>query len=94
MKQLDEYNTFNDLGKNRITFSGYKTIKVHLIYNIKYDTRLKIRFVADAHLTEVSLDSVYSGVVSILELRMMIFLAELDQNDTWPTNIGDIYLEA
>ena len=82
MKQVDEYNTFNDMDKDGIPPKGYKQIKVHLIYNIKHDTRHKSRCVADKHLTEIPLDNVYSGVVSLRGLRMMIFLAKLNQLDT------------
>ena len=94
MKQLDEYNTFNDMGKDGISSKGSKKIKVNLIYDIKYDTKHKIRCVADGHLTEIPLDNVYSGVISLRGLRIMIFLAELNQPDTWATDIGNAYLEA
>ena len=93
MKQLDEYNTFNDLGKNGIHPDGYKKIKLHLIYDIKHDIRHKARCVADGKLTEIPPNSVYFGVVSLRELRMMVFLAELNQLDTWTTDIGNTHLE-
>ena len=38
MKQLDEYNTFNDIGKNEIPPDGYTKIKVHFIYDHNNDT--------------------------------------------------------
>ena len=94
MKQLNEYSTFNDLGKNVIPLDGYKKIKVHLIYDIKYDIRHKAWCVADRHLTEIRLDSVYSGEVSLRGLRMMISLAEWNQLDAWITDISNAYLEA
>ena len=37
--------------KDRITPKGYEKIKVHLIYDIKHDTRHETRYVADGHLT-------------------------------------------
>ena len=48
----------------------------------------------DGHLTEVPLDSVYSGVVSLRGLRMLVFLAELNGLETWATDIGNAYVEA
>ena len=54
----------------------------------------KIRCVAGGRFTQIPLDSVYSGVVLLRGLRMMIFLAELNQLDTWATDIGNAYLEA
>ncbi len=50
--------------------------------------------VAGGYLTPMPLDSVYSGVVSLCGIRMLIFLAELNNLDTWATDIGNAYLEA
>jgi hypothetical protein len=94
MDQLDEYDVFVNLGKNGDPGAGYKKIRVHLIYAVKYDGRHKARLVADGHLTDVPVDSVYSGVVSLRGLRMLIFLAELNGLKTWATDIGNAYLEA
>jgi hypothetical protein len=45
-------------------------------------------------LTDVPINSVYSGVVSLRGMRMLIFLAELNGLKTWATDIGNAYLEA
>ena len=50
--------------------------------------------VADGHLTDIAVDSVYSGVVTLRGLRLLIFLAELNELQTWATDIGNAYLEA
>jgi hypothetical protein len=50
--------------------------------------------VADGHLTEIPLKSIYSGVISLQGLRMLIFLAELNGLETWATDISNAYLEA
>ena len=64
MKQLDEYNTFTYLGKDGIPSHVYKKIKVHLIYDIKYDTRHKARCIIDGHLTKVPIYGMFwSSVV-------------------------------
>jgi hypothetical protein len=94
MQQLDEYDVFQNLGKDGDPGPGFKKIRVHLIYAVKYDGRHKARLVADGHLTDVPVDSVYSGVVSLRGLRMLIFLAELNGLNTWATDIGNAYLEA
>ena len=65
-----------------------------MVYDVKHDCRHKARMVADGHLTDIPLDSVYSGVVSLRGLRLLIFLAELNNLDTWATDIGNAYLEA
>ena len=94
MDQLNEYSTFEDRGKNAQLPTGYKKIRTHLVYAVKHDGRHKARMVADGHLTDLLLDSVYSGVVSLRGLRLVLFLAELNNLDTCATDIGNAYLEA
>ena len=55
------------------------------------DTKL---LVADRHLTDVPLSSVYSGVVSLRGIRLVLFLAELNGLESWITDIVNTYLEA
>jgi hypothetical protein len=88
LAQLKEYRTFKDLGHSIPPPEGYKKIRVH------HDGRRKARLVADGHLTDVPVDSVYSGVVSLRGLRMMIFLTQLNHLELWATDIGNAYLEA
>mmetsp|Transcript_13186 Transcript_13186/g.23919 ORF Transcript_13186/g.23919 Transcript_13186/m.23919 type:complete len:235 (-) Transcript_13186:1278-1982(-) len=94
MAQLDDYDTFKDYGHSGRPPNEYKKIRVHLIFAVKHNGQHKSRLVADGHLTEVPLDSVYSGVVSLRGLRLLVFLAELNGLDTWATDIGNAYLEA
>ena len=64
MAQLHEYTTFIDHGVGKFP-TGHRKIRVHLVYDVKHDGRHKARLVADGHLTDVPVDSVYSGVVSL-----------------------------
>ena len=91
---MDEYSTFTDYGKEGSPPPGYKKIRVHLVFDVKHDGRHKARLVADGHLTEVPVDSVYSGVVSLRGIRLLLFIAELNELETWTTDIGNAYLEA
>jgi hypothetical protein len=50
--------------------------------------------VTDGHLTDIPVDSVYSGVVSLRGFRLVVFLAELNGIETWATDVGNAYLEA
>jgi hypothetical protein len=50
--------------------------------------------VADGHLTDIPLESMYSGVISLRGLRIITFLSELNGLDLWATDIGNAYLEA
>jgi hypothetical protein len=67
LSQINEYHTFLDKPHHSkpVAPTGYKNIRVHPVFDVKHDGRHKASLVADGHLTEVTLDSVYSGVVSI-----------------------------
>ena len=64
------------------------------MYACKHDGRHKARLCANGNLTEIPINSVYSGVVSLKSLRTVIFLAELNGLETWATDIGNAYFEA
>jgi hypothetical protein len=68
LNQINEYDTFDDIGyKDQIAApQDYKRIRVHMVFDVKHDGRYKARLVADGHLTDAPLESVYSGVVSVL----------------------------
>jgi hypothetical protein len=78
MLQLAEYDTFRDLGHKDTAspLTGYKKIRTHRIYDCKHDGRHKARIVADSHLMDIPLESVYSGVVSLRGLRILTFLTK------------------
>ena len=80
MQQLQDYQVFIDKGMFSDTSipMGFKKIRVHLIYAVKHDGRHKARLVADGHLTDIPLNSVYAGVVSIRGMRICLFLGELN----------------
>ncbi len=94
MTQLNKYKMFKDPGKGTKAPEGYRKIRVHLVFDVKHDGQHKSRLVADGHLTEVPLDSVYSGVVSLQGLHLLVFLVELNNLNVWAMDIGNAYLEA
>ena len=53
---------------------GYHRIEVHLVFAVKFDGRHKARLVADGHQTPEPIENIYSGVVSLRNLRLVIFL--------------------
>jgi hypothetical protein len=65
MVQLGDYDCFHDQGKGVNIPKGFKKIQVHLIYDVKHDGRHKAPLVADGHLTDIPVDSIYSGVVTL-----------------------------
>ena len=77
MDLLDTYSTFKDYGYKSKPPPGYKKIRVHLVVDVKHDGRHKARLVADGHLTDIPLESVCSGVVSLRGLRLIVFLMAL-----------------
>ena len=73
---------------------GYHRIKVHLVFAVKFDGRHKARLVADGHVTPEAVDNIYSGVVSLRNLRLVILLGKLNNLDMWGADIANAYLEA
>ena len=61
---------------------------------MKYAGRHKVRLVADGHLTPDPVESIYSGAVSLKNLRLVIFLGKLNNLELWGDDIGNAYLEA
>ena len=96
-KELDcmnLYKVFKDIGKGTVVPEGYKNIQIHFVYDVKHDGRHRARLVAGGHLTDIPVDSVYSGVVSLRGFRLLVFLAELNGMEVWSTDISSAYLEA
>ena len=52
------------------------------------------KVVADGALTQEPNETVYSGVVSLRNLRLAIFLAELYGLQLWGADVGNAYLQA
>ena len=67
---------------------------MHIVYACKHDGRRKARLVAGGHLTDTPIDSVYSSVVSLRAIRLLTFIAELNDMEVWCTDIGNAYLES
>ena len=102
MKSMREYKVLKKwdkaiLDKHKKVMNspkGYHRIKVHLVFAVKFDDKKKARLVADGHLTPEPIENIYSGVVSLRNLRLVIFLGKLNHLDLWVADIGNTYLEA
>ena len=88
--QIKEYQVFKDHGKtvykkDKIGNSpqGYQKIRVHLFFDVKHCGKFNARLVADGHLTKEPNETVYSGLVSLRNLRIAMFLAELNYLQLW-----------
>jgi hypothetical protein len=82
------------MGRGAIAPDGYHKISAHLIFDVKHDLRHKARMVAGGHLTKLSKERTYSGVVSLRTLQLIVFVAELNGLDLWAADVGNAYLEA
>ena len=71
----------------------YQKIRDHLLFAVTYDGRHNSRHVADGHLTPQPVESIYSGVVSLRNLKLIIFLGKLNILELWVEDIGNAYLE-
>jgi Reverse transcriptase (RNA-dependent DNA polymerase) len=91
---VDEYNVFDDKGKGYNPGPDYKKIRVHMVYAVKHNGKHRARLVAGGHLTDTPIDSVYSSVVSLRGIRILAFLAELNELELWATDIGSAYLKS
>ena len=70
---------------------GYHRTKVHLVFAVKFDGRHKA---ADGLLTHEPIENIYSGIASLRNLRLVIFLGKLNNLDIWGADIRNAYLEA
>jgi len=91
---IDEFSTFEDLGCRGNPGPVHKKIRVYMSYTVKHDGRHKARLVAGGHLTKTPIDSVYSSIVSLCGIRLLTFVAELNDLEVSATNIGNAYLES
>ena len=74
-------------GKDGTPPVGYKKISAYFVYDVKHDGRHNARYVVDGHKTNIPLESVYSGVVTLRGLRLVVFLVELNGLNLWATDI-------
>ena len=94
LRQIDDYEAFKDKGRDHHPGPGHKKTTAHLVHACKHDGRRKARLVAGGHLTDTPIDPVYSSVVSLRAIRILTFIAELNDLETWCTDIGNTYLES
>ena len=95
MNQIDEYETFRNMGRGVKPPGDHQRIRVHFVFDVKHDLQRKARLVAGGHtMTAPPKDSVYSGVVTLISLRLCMFLGELNGLDVDAADVGNAYLMA
>ena len=73
---------------------GYKWIKCHMIFDVKFDFTRKARFVAGGHMTNPTSTLTYSSVVSRESIRLAFLIAALNDLDILAADIGNAYIQA
>ena len=64
------------------------------MYDVKHDGRHRSWLVSDGHLTDIPVESVYSGVVSLHGIQLLVFIYDINKMETWATDILNAYFEA
>ena len=79
IEQIKKHQIFHDFGKtvyekDKIANApkGYQRMRVHSVLDVKHCGKFKARLVADQHLTKEPNEAVYSGDVSLRNLRLAI----------------------
>jgi len=88
VNKMDDHESFKSLGKGTAKPEGFTMIRVHFVFDVKHDGQYKARLVAGGHMTQVTAESSYSGVVSLRGQRIVAFIAELNDLELWGTDIG------
>ena len=91
IQQLLDYNTFHAKGLTRQMASDYTKIRCHMIFTVKHDCQHKARFVTGGHLTQLAIESVYSGVVSIHSIHLILLITELNDLEIYQANVGNAH---
>ena len=59
------------------------------MFDVKHCGKFKARLVADGHLTKEPNETVYSGDVSLRNLRLAMLIAELNDLQVWGADVGN-----
>ena len=95
MMQLKSFKTFKILGKGIKSFpnkENYTYVPLHMVYDVKFDLRRKVRVVAGGNWTDPPDSDIYSGVVSIESVRLSLFIAALNDLLTCAADVGNAFL--
>ena len=94
LDQTMDYRVFRDLGLGAPPPPGYLRIPLQLVFDVKSDGKRKARLVARGDRTPEPEESVYSSVASLHSLRVVTFVAELNNLNLMQGDIGNAYLES
>lgn len=90
--EAQELDTFIAHDSKETVPKDYSFIPVQFVFGVKYDGRGKARMVAREHLTNPDTSEVYSGVVSIKNVMMILFLAYLNDMEVIAADVYNAFL--
>ena len=67
---------------------------ISIMADLKHCGKFKARLVIDGNCTKEPTETVYSEVVSLRNLRLAMFLGELNNLQLWGANVGNAHLQA
>jgi hypothetical protein len=91
LKQLNNYKTLH-LKQPHENLNGYTRIPYHCVFDVKFDGRRKCCLVAGGNHMTPTKESVFSGVVNILSVRIGFLLASLNDLQICAADIGNAFL--
>ena len=93
VKQLNDYSTFLVQPDGKPIPKGFKRIPYHVVFDVKFDGRLKSKLVAGGHRTpEVPHEDVFSSVVSMEAVRLGFIMANMNNLLVCAGDIGNAFL--
>ena len=93
LNQIMAYEVFIVWPKGKPLPPGYKRIPYSIVFDVKFDGRLKSRLVAGGHRSElVPKEESYSGVVSMEAMRLGFMLSKLNGLNACAGDVGNAFL--
>ena len=92
LKQIMDYEVFKILERGERPPPGYKRIPYSIVFDVKFDGRLKSRLVAGGHRSpDVPKEESYSGVVSMEGMRLGFALSVLNDLTACAGDVGNAF---
>jgi len=92
INELLAHDTFIIKETRKDVPKGYQYIPAHIVLDVKFDGRRKARLVAGGNFTTPDDHDIYSEVVSIESVRILVFVADLNNLVVIAADISNAYL--
>ena len=93
LDQIKDYKVFRVLPDDQPMPPGFKRIPYHLVFDVKFDGRLKSRLVAGGHRSpDVPREDIFSPVVSMEAVRLGFLMAKMNDLKVCAGDVGNAFL--